>query len=531
MSNWPTITIRLTDKFYYPSRISYELMKRRDFLCLAGGTAAFLASSGADVSAASPKPNIVLIYTDDVGYGDVSCYGAHRVATPNIDRIAGGGMRFTNAHAPSATCTPSRYALLTGQYAWRMPGTGILPGDAAMIIKPGRVTLPSMLKQQGYRTGVVGKWHLGLGDGKIDWNGEIKPGPLEIGFDYAFVIPATPDRVPCVFVEDHHVVNLDPKDPIAISYEKPFPGEQTGRSDPELLKMKPSHGHDQAIVNGVSRIGYMQGGKSALWTDETIVDVLSQKARAFVERSAGEPFFLYYATHDIHVPRLPNPRFVGKTGMGPRGDAIAELDWSVGELLKTLDQNGLTENTMVIFSSDNGPVLDDGYQDDAVEKVGDHKPAGPYRGGKYSNFDGGTRVPFIVRWPGHVPPDSQSKALLSHVDLLSSLATLTGASLPPGAAPDSQNVLPALLGKSPQGRRELVEDADVLSLVEGDWKIITASKFPAMNKDTHTELGNAPKPQLYNLAADPGEKDDLADREPLRLAAMLKKLAAIRGRR
>ena len=510
-------------------RISYGVMNSRDFLSLAGGTSALLASAQAGLCGGSPKPNILLIYSDDVGYGDVSCYGAHRVSTPNIDRIAREGLRFTNAHAPAATCTPSRYSLLTGQYAWRMPGTGILPGDAALIIQPGRVTLPGMLKEEGYRTGVVGKWHLGLGDGKIEWNGEIKPGPLEIGFDYSFIIPATPDRVPCVFVEDHRVVNRDPNDPIAISYEEPFPGEKTGKSDPELLKVHPSHGHDQAIVDGVSRIGYMTGGKSALWTDETIVDILSAKARAFVNGARGAPFFLYYATQEIHVPRLPNPRFAGKTGMGPRGDSIAELDWAVGRILEALDQNGLTQNTLVVFSSDNGPVLDDGYQDEAVEKLGDHKPAGPFRGGKYSNFDGGTRVPFLVRWPGHVKPGSQSNALLSQVDLLSSLAALTGQPLPKGAAPDSKNVLPALLGKSPKGRQELVEEADVLSLIDGDWKIIAPSQFPAMNKDTQTELGNAPQPQLYNLATDPGEKNNLAQQQPVRVNAMLKELAGIRG--
>lgn len=496
-------------------------MNRREFLALTGGAAAFLPPSR--------KPNIVLIYADDVGYGDVSCYGATRVHTPNIDSIAGKGIRFTNAHSPSATCTPSRYALLTGQYAWRMPGTGILPGDAAMIIKPERVTLPSMLKQQGYYTGAIGKWHLGLGDGKIEWNGEIKPGPLEIGFNYAFLIPATLDRVPCVFVENHRVVNLDPKDPIQVSYKEAFPGELTGKDHPELLKMQPSHGHDQAIVNGVSRIGYMTGGKSALWTDQKIVDVLAAKADAFIDRHKNEPFFLYYAAHDIHVPRMPNPRFVGKTGMGPRGDAIAELDWSVGEILKALDRNGLTENTLIIFSSDNGPVVDDGYQDQAVEKLGDHKPAGPFRGGKYSNFDGGTRVPFMVRWAGHTKPDTQSSALVSQVDLLSSLAALTGQRLPEDAAPDSINVLPALLGKSPKGRRQLVEDADVLSFVDGDWKLIQASNLPRMNTNTNTELGNAPAPQLYNLARDPGERDDLAGREPKRVAAMMQQLNQIRA--
>src|SRR5690242_2354819 len=491
-------------------------MNRREFLSLTGGAAAASLQS-------TRKPNIVLIYADDVGYGDVSCYGATRVHTPNIDRIAGRGIRFTNAHSPSATCTPSRYALLTGQYAWRMPGTGILPGDASLIIKPGRTTLPSMLKQQGYRTAAIGKWHLGLGDGKIDWNTEIKPGPLEIGFDYSFIIPATLDRVPCVFVENHRVANLDPKDPIKVSYDKPFPGELTGHDHPELLKMKPSQGHDQAIVNGVSRIGYMTGGRSALWVDENIVFELTGKAQTFIDQHKTDPFFLYFATPEIHVPRMPNRRFVGKTEMGPRGDSIAELDWSVGQILAALDRNGLTKNTIVMFSSDNGPVIDDGYRDQAAEKLGNHRPAGIYRGGKYSNFDGGTRVPFMVRWPGHVKPDSTSDALFSQLDMFASLASLTGQKLGPEAAPDSFNELPALLGQSKKGRPYVIEHAGSLSILQDGWKFIAPSKGPKMNKNTNTELGNDPKPQLYNLTDDPGEQHNLADEEPERV----KKLAGL----
>jgi arylsulfatase A-like enzyme len=192
---------------------------------------------------------VVFIYADDLGYGDVGCYGATKVATPNMDRLARAGVRFVNAHSSSATCTPSRYAMLTGEYPWRRKGTGVLPGDARLIIEPGRTTLASLMKEAGYRTGVVGKWHLGLGAGELDWNQEIKPGPLEIGFDYCFLIPATGDRVPCVFVENHRVVGLDPKDPIAVSYQKPIGDEPTGKEHPELLKMHPSHGHDQTIVN------------------------------------------------------------------------------------------------------------------------------------------------------------------------------------------------------------------------------------------------------------------------------------------
>lgn len=508
-------------------------MQRRQFLSLAGSAAAALKMGAAPSSRSATRPNIVLIYADDVGYGDLSCYGASRVRTPNLDKLAGGGLRLTNAHASSATCTPSRYSMLTGEYAWRKPGTAILPGDAALIIKPGTVTLPSMLKASGYRTGVVGKWHLGLGSGGVNWNEEIKPGPLEIGFDYSFLVPATPDRVPCVYVENHRVVGLTGDDPLEVSYREPYPGEPTGKANPELLKMHPSHGHDQTIVNGVSRIGYSKGGKSAQWVDEDMVDVLSSKACAFIDEQRkqhkDDPFFLYYATHDIHVPRMPNARFVGATGMGPRGDAIAELDWSVGQILQTLERNGLTENTLVMFSSDNGPVVDDGYKDNAVEKLGSHKPAGAFRGGKYSNFDGGTRVPFLVRWPGHVKADGESGALVSQVDLLSSLATLTGQTIPQTAAPDSMDILPALLGQSKKGRQRLVEHADTLSLIDGDWKFIEASDKPAVNRNTNTEMGNAPAPQLYNLAADPGETNNLALKEPQRVDKMQKQLETIRS--
>ena len=508
-----------------------EGMNRREFLQGAAAAAGLpLAHAQAQQrSAAERQPNIVLIYADDIGYGDIGCYGATKVRTPNLDKLAGGGLKLTDAHATSATCTPSRYSLMTGEYAWRRNDTGVLPGDAPLLIRPGRTTLPSMLQQAGYRTGAVGKWHLGLGAGNIDWNGEVKPGPKEIGFDDSFIIPATGDRVPCVFIENGRVANLDPKDPIRVSYRQPFPGEPAGRDHPELLKMHPSHGHDQAIVNGISRIGYMTGGKSALWVDEDIADTLTAKAVGFIERQKEGPFFLYFATHDIHVPRVPNPRFVGKTSMGPRGDAIAELDWTVGEVLAALERNGLTRNTLVMFSSDNGPVVDDGYRDQAAEKLGSHKPAGIYRGGKYSNFDAGTRVPWIVRWPGRVKPDAASAATISQVDLLSSLAALTGRKLNPDDAPDSFNELPALLGESKTGRPYVIEHAGSLSMIQDHWKFITPNGKPAFQEATKTELGNAPEPQLYNLTADPSERNNLAASEPERvekLRALLEKVKA-----
>jgi arylsulfatase A-like enzyme len=475
-------------------------------------------------TAAARLPNIVYMYADDLGYGDVSCYGAKRVTTPNIDRLAAGGVRFTNAHSASATCTPSRYALMTGEYAWRHKGTGVLPGDASLIVQPGRYTLPAMFKQAGYATGAVGKWHLGLGNGNLDWNGDIRPGPLEVGFDYSFIFPATGDRVPCVYVENHRVVGLDPKDPIVVSYQRNIGGEPTGKDNPELLRMHPSESHDGSIVNGVSRLGFMGGGKSARWVDEDMADVLTGKAVDFIEQQKARPFFLYFATHDIHVPRLPNQRFVGKTKMGPRGDVIVQLDWCVGRVMDTLERLGLANDTLFIFSSDNGPVVDDGYHDQAIEKLGNHKPACPWRGGKYSAYDGGTHVPFIARWPGRVKP-GVSGALVDQVDLLSSLAALTGQKPPADAAPDSFNVLPALLGQSKHARDHVVEHAGALSLIVGDWKVIhpnTGQKMVAGN-----ETGNDSQPQLFRISEDPGEKNNLAAQYPDRVKKMLARLEQI----
>jgi arylsulfatase A-like enzyme len=482
--------------------------------------------------AAPPRdglPNIVIIEADDLGYGDVGCYGATRVRTPNVDRVARAGLRFTDGHAPSATCTPTRYALMTGQYAWRKKGTGVLPGDAPLIIEPGRTTVASMLKNAGYATAVVGKWHLGLGLPGMDWNGPIAPGPLELGFDHAFIIPATGDRVPTVYVENRRVFGLHGSDPIRVSFAGLVGDEPTGKSRPDLLKLKPSHGHDMTIVNGISRIGYMTGGKSARWVDEDMANVITRKAVQFLEAHAQreKPFFLFFNTHDIHVPRVPHPRFRGATDMGPRGDAIVEFDWSVGQILDTLDRLKLADSTLLILSSDNGPVVDDGYQDDAVARLGDHRPAGPFRGGKYSNFEGGTRVPFLVRWPAKVKP-GVSEVLICQVDFLATLAALTGQSLGPDVAPDSLDLLPALLGRSPKGRDHLVEHASGLSLREGTWKYIEPVPGPRRMVNTHTETGTDPGGQLYDLAHDPGETTNLLVRYPCRARAMKDRLNAIR---
>lgn len=488
-----------------------------------------LVLATATVSAQQKQPNIILINADDLGYGDISCNGSKTIRTPNVDRIASEGIRFTNMHCTSATSTPSRFSLLTGKYAWRVNGTGVAPGDAAMIVTPQMKSLPQMMQRAGYATAAVGKWHLGLGSerGKQNWNGLITPALADIGFGYSFIMAATGDRVPCVYIEDGRVVGLDPSDPIEVSYSKPFEGEPTGKNNPEMLRVHPSHGHDQALINGISRIGYMRGGRSALWVDQEIADRITEKAVSFIEKNSEHPFFLYFATNDVHVPRDPHPRFVGKSGMGARGDAILEFDWSVGEILRTLDSLGLAENTLVILTSDNGPVVDDGYKDMAVELLGDHKPWHNMRGGKYSIFEAGTRVPALARWSGKIKAGKVTNAAISQIDLFATFAAITNQKLDADEAPDSQNQLKALLGKDPKGRSHIIEHAHTHSITVGQWKYIEPSGGAVYDKLTNTEYGNNKNPQLYNLKEDLCERNNLAEQHPdivAKLAAQLKQV-------
>jgi len=474
----------------------------------------------------STLPNIVLIYADDLGYGDVSAYGATEISTPHIDKLAQGGIRFTNGYSTSATCSPSRFALLTGVYPWRNEKAKILDGTAPLLIQTGQITLPKMFKERGYHTGIVGKWHLGLGDGHVDWNQQIAPGPNEVGFDYAYIMAATQDRVPTVYIENGRVVRADPEDPIEVSYKENFPGEPTGKDNPELLNMKWHHGHFNSVVNGISRIGFMKGGAEARWVDENMADTFLVKAQDYIIEHKDEPFFLYYALQQPHVPRTPHPRFVGKTGMGPRGDVIVEADWCIGELISTLKEQNLLKNTLIVLSSDNGPVLNDGYYDDAVEKVGKHTPAGPLRGGKYSLFEAGTRVPFITYWEGQIDP-AVSEAIVSQVDLFSSLAQLTGSEL---KGMDSEPLLETFMGRQNSGRNELILEASGRTAMRnGEWVLIPPYKGPAISKNVNIELGNSPDYQLYNLNEDPGEQNNLAESRPEKLKELIAAYEAIRG--
>ena len=458
------------------------------------------------------RPNVIVIIADDLGRGDVSAYKKGALATPNMDKLANGGVRFTNGYATSATCTPSRFALLTGSYPWRNDRAKILAGDAPMLIDTASVTIADMFKSQGYNTGVVGKWHLGLGDGKVNWNKDITETPNDLGFDYSYIMAATNDRVPTVYVENRRVKGLESKDSLFVNYDKNFEGVPTAISNPELMtKLKWHHGHNNSVHNGVPRIGFMTGGKTALWTDEDMGDEFLNKTLGFIDnnlpKKTKKPFFLYYALHQPHVPRVPHPRFAGKSGLGVRGDVILEADWCVGELLKKLEKEGLLNNTIIVFSSDNGPVLNDGYYDEAVEKLGKHDPFDGLRGGKYSLFEAGTKVPFMVYWKGTVKP-KVSDALVCQVDLMASFAQLLGAK---PQSKDSQNLLDAFLGKSEQGRGDLVVEAmGRLAYRQGDYIFIPTYKGKPKNEEVNIEVGASPEIQLYNIKNDPSQKVKLA---------------------
>ncbi len=456
---------------------------------------------------AESKPNIVVILADDLGYGDLGCQGAKGIKTPNLDALAREGLRFTDGHASASVCTPTRYSMLTGQYSWRQNANGLNKGVASggspLLIPTDAVTLPGLLKAAGYRTGLVGKWHLGFGTSKPDYNQDLKPGPLEIGFDEFFGIPATNDRIPTVFVRDHRVVGLDPKDPIRYTYEDP------GKDSPMTKQ-----------AAGRGRIGWMSGGKSAWWKDIDIADTLTGEAVKFIGKHQEKPFFLCFTPHDVHAPTIPHPRFAGTSGLGPRADMIHELDWSVGEVLKALERLNLTKNTLVILSSDNGAYK---------TEEGEHRPNGPWKGEKSHLWEGGHRVPFIAKWPARIAP-GESTALVSIIDIPATAAAVVGQPLPAGAAPDSFNLLPLMTGKDRDKGRDhliLMSGKGDLAIRQGPWKYIP-DLATANGWGSWTKPGNKtpPKPGLYHLGDDPGETKNLHASKPevsKRLAALLAK--------
>jgi len=472
---------------------------------------------------AAPRPNVVIIYGDDVGFADVGFGGSKMIPTPNIDKLASQGLVFTDGHCSSSVCSPSRFALLTGKHPLRSDGLSVIAPGGPLAINPDTFTLPDLFKKAGYITAVIGKWHLGIGPGEgrvgsADWNGEVKPGPLEIGFDYSFLIPSTNDRVPCVFLRNHRVVNYDPNDPIYLG-NGPMPEKTTstqypvGKTNPEAMTtMKSVKGHNGSVINGIGRIGYMVGGKAALWDDFTISDVLVEEAQRFIaKQKKDKPFFLYFPSQAIHTPRTPNKRFQGKTELGPRGDSMVEFDWKVGEVMKALKKKGMLEDTIIVLSSDNGPVYIDGYEDGTTisrkthpgeELDRGHDGSGPYRGGKYMPHDGGTRVPFVFSWPAKVKP-GVSAATVGQIDLMASFATLLDIELPEDAAKDSRDLLPVFMGKSDKGVDYLLQGFKAQKALRyKNWKYI-----PGRRKAKQPE-------QLYNLDDDIGEQVNLAESNP-----------------
>jgi len=507
-------------------------LTRRGFLGKAGMTAAGLLGasgfSGAGDSVTAPKgaPNIVLIYADDLGYGDVGCYGATKIKTPNIDRLARQGRMFTDAHSASAVCTPSRYGLLTGQFAWRRTPPIWVPifHRNGLIIDTRRTTIASMLKARGYTTACVGKWHLGFGAKTPNWNGQLKPGPLEVGFDHYYGVPVVNSHPPFVYVEDHRVVGLDPTDPIV----------NRGKIKPETMHSKP---YPEKMPGGVG------GGKSAhaLYKDEEVCTTLTGKAVEWIRRKKDERFFLYFATTNIHHPFTPHPRFQGTSGCGLYGDFVHELDWAVGEILKTLDELKLADDTLVIFTSDNGGMLNGGGH--KAWEAG-HRLNGELLGFKFDAYEGGHRVPFIARWPGKVKAGTRSSQLVSSVDMLATLGAVAGYTLKGEEGPDSFNVLPALIGEPRQSIRDHLlqasRQATHLGLRMGKWVYIPARgpggfgggkndamKNIAFSKRPNSDMtaggkvkAGAAKGQLYDLEADAGQTTNVHARHPEVVAKM-----------
>jgi arylsulfatase A-like enzyme len=459
----------------------------------------------------SSKPNIIFVLADDIGYGDFGCYGATKIKTPNIDAVAREGVRFANAYSPASTSSPTRYALLTGEYAWRKK-VGILSGDAPLTIDVSAYTLPRLLQDEGYRTGLVGKWHLGLGtpEQPVNFNGKITPGPLEVGFDYAYFFAATNDRVPCVYVENHHVDNLQASDPIAISYRRKTGHEPTGKEHPELLKLKHFLGHDATIVNGIGRIGWMSGGRQAWWVDETMGETFLAKALHFIEEQKDEqPFFLLFTPHNAHEPRVPGAKFKGKSEAGVYGDVIEEFDGYIGEIVKTLKRKGLYENTLLIITSDNGPSIKEGYEDGAKEHLDGHDPYRGLRGIKGSLYEGGLRVPFIVSWPGRrVTPFVQQQPFC-FIDMLATLASITGANLSLTQAKDSRDASALFFRPQAASYREYImiqNNSGEVALRKGDWKYI-----PSVEPE---------KAELYHLESDRAEQNNRIFAEPNKYAEL-----------
>ncbi len=470
------------------------------------------------------SPNVIIINADDLGYGDVGCYGATKVQTPRIDQLAAEGRRFTDAHSASAVCTPSRYCLITGEYAFRGDHWSPVFLKVGLIINPEQTTIADVFKDSSYATACIGKWHLGFGEETPDWNGDLKPGPLELGFDYYFGVSVVNSHPPFVYVENHRVVGLVPEDPFVY-------GKQANTQVfPEKRKLHDIGGAEAA---------------HALYRDREVGTILTEKSIKWIQDNKENPFFLYLATTNIHHPFTPAQRFVGTSESGRYGDYIHELDWMVGEILDTLENEGLADDTLVLFTSDNGGMFNVGGQD--AWKAG-HRLNHDLLGFKFGAWEGGHRVPLIARWPGKIPAGTLSDQLVSNVDFLATMAALVDRPLKDSEGPDSFNVLPALTG-SPETQ---IRDHLVLSplrkqnmtLRKDNWVYIDGQGSGGFRGrlETDFERGgpgallltkhvnsdiengrlkpNAPPAQLYDLHADLSQTRNLYNAHPEIVAEM-----------
>ena len=477
------------------------------------------------------SPNVVFIFADDLGYGDLGCYGATKVATPHIDKLAAEGRRFTDAHTASAVCTPSRYALMTGDYPVRAHGGkgvwGPAPVTSGLIIDTDKLTIADVLKRRGYATAALGKWHLGIGEGENKWQEPLRPGPQDLGFDYYFGLPVVNSAPPYVYVENDRIVGGDPSDPL-IMLER----DELDQATP-ITPIPP-----EASQRSRNRFkGAVEAHK--LYNDYTVGTVLAGKAVDWIMANSEKPFFLFLSTTHIHHPFTPGKRFQGSSDADLYGDFIQELDWMVGEVTQCLEEQGLSENTLVIFTSDNGGMMNLGGRN-AV--MAGHKINGDLLGFKFGAWEGGHRVPFIAKWPGKIEPGSVSDQLICNVDMLASFMALTGqdANLPQET--DSVNVLPAMVGNPKEPlRQELLLAARSerhLSLRKGKWMYIPArgsGGFSGSRPEQHAWGGpaavalvggvnsdmengklkeDAPPAQLYDLEADVNQTRNLFGKYP-----------------
>ena len=482
---------------------------------------------------AQQKPNVVVIFADDLGYGDTGVYGATKIRTPHIDKLAREGRRFTDAHTPSAVCTPSRFSLLTGEYAFRGSRWAPVFLKVGLIVDENQKTVADIMKDDGYATACIGKWHLGLGEDTPNWNGDLKPGPLELGFDYYFGLPVVNSHPPFVYVENHRVVGLDENDP--------FVYDTTAQTQAIEEKMH------------IEQIG---GATKAhqLYDDYEVGTTLASKAVNWIKAHKDEPFFLYFPTTNIHHPFTPHPQFQGTSEAGRYGAFVHELDWIVGEVTRTLEEEGLADNTLIIFTSDNGGMINLGGQE--AWRLG-HRQNGDLLGFKFDAWEGGHRVPFIARWPGKIPAGSVSDQLVSTIDLMATLAAVTGQELKDDEAPDSLSILPALTGDPAKEVRDHLVLAPFrkthLSLRKGDWVYISGPAgggFGAPEVGSHGFGGysalhfagqensnmvdgvrkpDAPDEQLYNLSRDPAQTTNVIREFPAQAQSMRERLAFIQA--